>query len=254
MLRKPDAQRKYESAQKRYINPLIESFFEREFPSMFGPNLRRKIAEELVDIFEQNNRDIKKLKPGQILWNVVHKDTRADSKQLKTVPVILTMVASEDISNLAKGIGVAKNRENLIARIIKEAYDQGGLLSMRDIGLLTSLDPSHVSASRKAYEEAHNVTLPHTGSLHDMGTCITHKYQIIYKYVVEKKDPTIIAKETNHSLKAVDSYLRDYNRIKLLFMDNKTVEYIKLVTMIPIHVIKQYKLIIEQYDKVHEAS
>ena len=254
MLRQPDAHHRYHSAHDRFIKPAIEDFFSKEFPNTFGPNVRSNIADELLAIFSSNNRDTQTIKPGQILWNAVHKDTRADSRNRKLLPVVLTIVADEDISNLEKKMSIPENRQNVIARITQEAYSQGALLSMRDIGLLLATDPSTISGDRKCYEEKNSCSLPHTGTLHDMGSCITHKYQIIFKYVIEKKDPTIIAKETNHSLKAVDHYLKDYGRVKLLYQDNKPPEYIKAATALPVHVINQCIDIINQYVKEQNAS
>ena len=254
MLRKPDEHHRYHSAHGRFIKPIIEDFFTRELPNTFGPNLRSKIADELIGIFESNNRDVQSIKPGQILWNAVHKDTRADSPNRKLVPVVLTIVADQDISNLVDKVSIPENRQNIISRITKEAYSQGALLSMRDISLLLTTGLPSVSSARKKYEKKHSCSLPHTGTLHDMGSCITHKYQIVYKYVIEKKDPVIIAKETNHSLSAVDHYLKDYNRVKLLYMENKPPEYIKLATALPAHVINQYIDIINQYVKERNAS
>jgi hypothetical protein len=254
MLRKPDAYHRYHSAHDRFIKPVIEDFFSKEFPNTFGPNTRSNIADELLAIFNSNNRDTQTIKPGQILWNAVHKDTRADSRNRKLVPVVLTIVADEDISNLEKKKAISENRQGLIARITNEAYDQGALLSMRDIGLLLASDVGIISADRKRYEQKHSCSLPHTGTLHDMGSCITHKYQIVFKYIIEKKDPMIIAKETHHSLKAVDHYLKDYNRVKLLYLDNKPTEYIKAATAMPVYVINQYIDIINQYVKEQNAS
>jgi len=254
MLRQPDAYHRYHSAHDRFIKPIIEDFFSKEFPNTFGPNIRSTIADELLAIFSSNNRESHMIKPGQILWNAVHKDTRADSRNRKLVPVVLTIVADEDISNLEKDMSISENRQNAIARITQEAYAQGALLSMRDIGLLFTASVEVISVNRKKYEEKHSCILPHTGNLHDMGSCITHKYQIVFKYVVEKKDPCIIAKETNHSLMAVDHYLKDYNRVKLLYLDNKDPEYIKAATAMPIHVINQYINIINQYVKERNAS
>lgn len=253
MLRKPDAYHRYHSARDRFIKPVIEDFFGKEFPNTFGPNTRSNIADQLLAIFNSNNRDSQTIKPGQILWNAVHKDTRADSRNRRLVPVVLTIVADEDISNLEKKKAISENRQGLIARITKEAYDQGALLSMRDIGLLLASDVAIVSADRKRYEQKHSCCLPHTGTLHDMGSCITHKYQIVYKYIIEKKDPMIIAKETHHSLKAVDHYLKDYNRVKLLYLDNKPIEYIKAATAMPVYVINQYIDIINQYVKLNAS-
>ncbi len=254
MLRKPDAYHRYHSAHDRFLKPIIEDFFRNEFPNTFGPNIRSTIADELIAIFNSNNREIQTIKPGQILWNALHKDTRADSRNRKFVPVILTIVADEDISNLEKKMSPTENRQNVIARITQEAFAQGALLSMRDIALLTTTSVENISANRKKYEIKNSCSLPQTGTLHDMGSCITHKYQIVYKYVVEKKDPIIIAKETNHTLSAVDHYLKDYNRVKLLFQDKKPPEYIKAATALPIHVIKQYIDIINQYVKERNAS
>jgi hypothetical protein len=229
------------------LKSIIEDFFLKELPSLFGPNLRSKIAEELITLFNKNNIDCQTIKPGQILWNAVHKTTRADFRNCKYVPVILTLVNEQDIANLEKGIKTQENIQNVIARITQEAYAQDALLSMRDIGLLLNITPSYISKLRIDYELKTKVCLPHPGNLQDMGSCITHKYQIVYKYIVEKKDPLLIAKETNHSIKAVDHYLKDFNRVKLLYFENRTPDFIKQVTGIQTYVVKQYIDIINQY-------
>ena len=254
MLLRSHASHRYKSAHKRLAKPAIEHFFKQEFPKMFGPNVRSIIADKLIEIFNDNFRDTKTLEPGQVLWNAVHKDTRADSLEMKLVPVVLTLVCDEDISNLENGMKISEHKQNVIARITKEAYAQNALLSMRDIGLLSASDPSLISLYRKKYEEKGNVTLPHTGNLHDMGSCLTHKRQIIYKCVVEKKDPTVVAAETNHTIRAVDHYLRDFNRVKTLYFDDKTPGYIHTVTNLSLNVINQYLNIINQYVKEPELT
>ena len=239
----------YSSAHKRFLKPAIENFFKTAFPKIFGPGFRSIIADNLIEIFQANNRDINSIKPGQVLWNAIHKDTRADSHKMKLVPVILTLVNDEDISKLEKGLKVSEHKQNVVARLLKEAYSQGALLSMRDVSLLLGITDSYATCIRKKYEETHNVNLPHPGNLQDMGSCITHKYQIIYKCVVEKKDPVIAAKETNHSIKAVDGYLKDFNRVKTLYLDGKDENYIHLVTRLSLKLIAQYINIINQYVK-----
>lgn len=253
MIKKPDAYRRHHSAQKRFLKPAIEEFFTKEFPRLFGSNMVSRIADELLSIVEKNSVDITTLKPGQMLWRAVHKDTRADSRNCEFVPVILTLVAPEDITVLEKEGLKRSYRKTVIARMFKEAYNQGALLSTRDVSLILATNDAYISKERSAFEKENEISLPHTGNLHDMGSCITHKYQIVYKYIVEKKDPLIISKETNHSLRAVDHYLKDYNRVKLLYIDNKSIEYIKAATALPIHVIKQYINIIEQYVKEQKA-
>jgi len=249
MLLRSNESHRYSSAHKRFFKPAIERFFEVELSRIFGPGLINDIADRLIEIFNDNNRNITTIKPGQILWNTVSKSTRADAPNMKLVPVVLTIVANEDISNLVNKTKMYEHRQNVVARITKEAFEQGGLLSMRDIGLFLTITPTDISAARIDYEIKHNLTLPHTGNLHDMGTTLTHKHQIVYKYVVDKKDVKIIAKETNHSIKAVERYLYDFNRVKTLYLDGKSIEYIKTVTKMPKHVTIQYIEMINEFVK-----
>jgi hypothetical protein len=251
MQRSPDSYRKYHSAADRFFKPAIVNFFAKEFPSLFGPTIRENIADELMTIFDKLNPDKNFLKPGQIFWNALHKNTRADSPKRKYVPVILTIINQQDIEQLEKGVSITDIKQNSIARIIKEAYQQGGILSMRDVSLLLLMDDSYATVLRQRYELQNNVALPHTGNLHDMGSCVSHKTEIIRKVVVEKKDPTQTAYETNHSQWAVDRYLNDFHRVNTLYKDNHDIEYINSVTNISKPVIKQYINIIEKYVKEH---
>ena len=249
MLPVPSSVKHYKSAHKRFLKPAIENFFKTEFPKSFGANVRGFIADQLITIFQENNRSINTIKPGQVLWNAIHKDTRADSPSMKLVPVVLTLVSDDDISKLEKGLKTPEHKENVVARLLNEAYEQNALLSMRDVSLLLAIPNSRASGIRKKYEHRHNVTLPHPGNIQDMGSCITHKYQIIYKCMVEKKDSLVVAKETNHTIRAVDNYLRDFNRVKTLFLDGKDNRYIHLVTKLSLNLINQYISIINQYVK-----
>ena len=130
--------------------------------------------------------------------------------------------------------------ENAIARMIREAYRQGGILSCRDLGLILLRQPSWISSTRKEYETQHGCTLPHTGALHDMGSSVSHKTTIIRKIILEKKDPADVARECNHTQAAVDRYLKDYHRIKTLQQSGHNLDFIHLATQIAKHVIIQY--------------
>ena len=133
--------------------------------------------------------------------------------------------------------------ETLIPQVVEgmlEAYKQGGVLSSRDIGLLTLKNPTCVSKMRLEYEKNNKCLLPHTGLLHDMGSCISHKTTIIRKVLVEKKDPADVARECNHTQRAVDRYLKDFHRVKTAYKQNQDDDYIHIVTGIAKHVVKQY--------------
>lgn len=249
MLRQPDGIRKYRTAHDRFLKPAIVNFFEREFSGYFGPIVRQNIADALIDIFEQNAPQIDRIKHGQILWSALDKNTRADSPKRRYVPVVLSLVTNEDIALFEKDKPTKEIRQQIIARIIHQAYNQGGVLSTRDISLIMATNATRISKLRIEYEKANETVLPHTGVIHDMGSTITHKVQIVHKYVVEKKSTNTVARETNHSQKAVDHYINDYNRVKALVDDNKDIDFIHLATKIAKPVILQYQNIINNYVK-----
>lgn len=249
MIPKSSSGKHYSSAHDRFLKPAIVNFFEREFCGMFGPVVRENIADALIDLFNSLCPESSRLKPGQIVWNALDKRTRADSHRRKYKPVILSLVTDDDVSMFEKGLSVATIRKNVMARMIREAYQQGAVLSTRDLSLLLVSSASALSYQRIEYEKEHHTVLPHTGIIHDMGTTLTHKRLIIYKHVVEKKDPSIVARETNHSQMSVDKYLKDFSRVKTLVKDNKDLDFIHHTTNIARPVIKQYLQIINNYVK-----
>ncbi|HPC98992.1 MAG TPA: DUF1670 domain-containing protein [Bacteroidales bacterium] len=241
--------KKYSSAHDRFLKPAIVKFFEREFCGMFGPVVRENIADALIRLFNSTCPESSRLKPGQVIWNALDKRTRGDSDNRRYQPVILTLVDDDDVKMFEKGTSIKTIRKNVIARMIREAYKQDAVLSTRDLSLLLVNDASYISNNRIEYEKEKQKVLPHAGVIHDMGSTVTHKRIIIYKYVVEKKDPSVIARETNHSQPAVDRYIKDFNRVKTLVRDNKDIDFIHHTTNIAKPVVNQYLQIINNYVK-----
>jgi len=50
MIAGPRSRKIYGSASKRFLQSSIERFFENEFPKTFGPVIRQKMAERIVDL------------------------------------------------------------------------------------------------------------------------------------------------------------------------------------------------------------
>lgn len=245
MIKTPDSVKQYRAAKDRFFRPALINFFACEFPHLFGPIMREKLADELLNLFATISPEVKRVKPGQILWNALDKNTRGDSPNRRFVPVVLSIITEPDVDQLAQGVSITVVAKNAIARMIREAYNQGGILSTRDVGLLTLRRPSNVSRMRIEYENEHSCFLPHTGVLHDMGPSISHKTAIIRKVVKEKKDPADVARECNHTQRAVDRYLKDYHRVQTAYEHNHDIDYVHTVTGIAKHVVKQYIGILE---------
>jgi len=186
-----------------------------------------------------------------MLWNALDKSTRGDSPKRKYKAVVLSVITDDEVALFEQGKPIKEIRKQIIARVMNEAYQQGGILSTRDTALILAKDISTISTARIEYENENQTVLPHPGVLHDMGSTITHKNIIVYKHVIEKKATNIVALETNHSQRAVDHYISDYNRVKTLIEDNKNLEFIHMATRIAKPVIKQYQAIFNQCVKKH---
>jgi len=240
MVSQPYHVKKFNSAKERFLTQLIANFFSSELPRLFGPNLRNKLAGEIVKLVLKAMPEKEHVKPGQMVWNAIDSKTRPDSPNRRLVPVILTLIDEQDIEKLTRGQAMPQIAQNAIARITLEAHKQGALLSMRDIGLFSWRSSPDISRKRKAYEKENETVLPHTGSLQDMGTCISHKTAIVRKVVAEKKDPLQVASETNHTLRAVENYIKDFRRVQTCYKNDQNLDFITQATGMTKHLVKQY--------------
>ena len=245
MISQSTAYKHYNSAKHRFLTQVIINFLSSMLAQHYGPVLLEKMAIELINLFEQYAPEASRLKPGQILWTALDKRTRGDSPKRKFVPVVLTLISKDDVDRLTDGERVPTITKEAYARMFREAYDQGGILSTRDISLLTLRTYSAASMIRSKYELEHQCVLPHTGALHDMGSTVSHKRMIIDAVVKQKKDPADVALECNHSQRAVDKYLNDYGRVKTACDHHPNLDFISRVTGISKHVVKQYLEILE---------
>lgn len=245
----PQSQKYFRSARQRFLQSSIESFLQRELTSYFGPVVRRAISQELAQLVEDQMPRREFLRSGQCVWLAVSKDTRPDSPRRRMVPVVLTLVDPQDVEDLANGHRMTEIAQRSVARLTREAYEQGALLSMRDIGLLVWRNHSNITTYRQQWESEHGQTLPHPGSLQDFGSCISHKTTIIRKIVYEKRDPLKVASETRHSQKAVDRYLKDFYRVRTAYQHRPDLEFVCQTTGLSPYLVKQYVQLIEQEPK-----
>jgi hypothetical protein len=236
-------------SKKRFLQSSIESFLDREFPRIFGPVIRQKVAEKIVDLVDEQLPPKDHLRPGQCIWNAVSVTSRPNSPNRQLVPVILTLVDSSDAEQLAGGTSMSVIAQQSISRICREAFEQGALLSMRDIGLLVWRSNACISLIGKKWEINQQTSLPHVGSIQDFGTCISHKTIIVRKVVYEGKDPRRAADETKHSQRAVDRYLKDFYRVRTCYEHMPDVDFITRTTGLSKHLVNQYISIIKEYEK-----
>lgn len=123
---------------------------------------------------------------------------------------------------------------------------------MRDVSLILCYNDSYLSELRLRYEKRTNTILHFTGYDMDMGTAISHKIVIIRKVFLEKKEPLLISRETNHSPKSVQRYCLGFNKVKWCVEKGMSKQEIMIVTGMKSHLIDEYMKIIKEMSALVE--
>jgi len=234
--------------EKTLKNSLILHLMEN-----YGYQSKPKVAEaliiDLLSIQAESSKDASELKPGQMVWPVVLKtEKHGNGKTLaktRSKQVILSVVADSDILDYSRGIKTSRILAKRIARIVREAYQQGGVLSQADIALIFNLSQAKVSQLILAYQKEKKVMLPLRGVVHDIGRSITHKVKIIRMYT-QNYSTKDIARATSHAPSSVDRYIRDFQRVKILWERGMILSEIAYITSLSENLVSEYVKIVKE--------
>lgn len=116
---------KYETANERFIEPALMNLLKLEFPSLGGEKVRDLFVKELMNILERFYYSKEKIKFGQMRWLALSKDTKPTVDNPIFVPVTLTVVSEMDIDKYCNGVNREEIVQDIIARLLTEAYEQG---------------------------------------------------------------------------------------------------------------------------------
>ncbi len=206
----PAAEKSFRAALRRFIR--------EEFPRLGGERVVALFIEELLRLIDSHHLTRERVGAGQLLWYAVdaldppfrHK-RMADTRM---VPVLLSLVTPEDVEERRRGEeGPRERAKRVAARLLGEAWAQGGVLSLADLALIMRLSPGYLSDLVGEWESERREVLPRRGTVHDLGPSLTHKAAICRKAVLEGKQTPEIARETHHSPASVDRYLLDLERV-----------------------------------------
>ena len=184
------------------------------------------------------------MKPGQILFEVVSIENGAQKKlsECKMVSVILTLDAGEEDLLIRERQGVQGLRQHRLQRVVNEAFQQGGLLTVEDIAnRLLNCGERTVCRDIKAFKDQ-DIVLPLRSTIRDMGKSITHRALIVKEWLLGN-EYTEIARKTHHSIDAIANYIDKFKRVVCLAKNNyelKTVAF--LVKLSPSLTDEYYRL------------
>jgi hypothetical protein len=191
---------------------------EKEFPRIGGPRICKLCADMILEVVHGHIRSKQTVCHGQILWTAVSIDDRPGWSQkiadTDLVPVLLDASTAQDVQARIDEIHPRQIRLRKAVRMCHQAYEQGGLLTNYDLSEILNISDALVGQLLAEYERQNNTVVPRRGTIHDAGSSVSHKRIICRKRYVEGKSADQIARETYHSIEAVDRYLGQFDRVR----------------------------------------
>lgn len=221
---------RYSSIPKRSFRNAVVHLLEQEYKLVGSHKVVNMIADDIVELHREFYPDIERRTFGHIAWRttaVTHTKpsygTKVEDYEVKTV--FLPLVTEGDVERRIESWYGTKVNENykkqtdrdveVMARLVKSAYEQGGLLSGAELSVLLNRSLGTIGRYMTIYHQTHQDILPTKGMILDQGSKPTHKASIINLY--EQGYPEIdIARLTNHTIESVGRYIKSYKNVKLL--------------------------------------
>lgn len=220
-----DSQARKRLSNKAIYGPLskktLRSALKRELLTNFGFENMALVADLLVDRFlaivDEFSVPPGRLQLYQTMVIGVDKGEKfgygTSIADVKLKSAIVSLITPEEILELAEGTALRELQPRMVARIIKEAYAQGTVLSFDIVGLLFGLSPVTISTWVKRYYASYpDEVLPHAGVIFDLGRTVSHKDRVLMLYYQGLLTQEI-ARRTNHNPPQVDKYINDHQRI-----------------------------------------
>jgi hypothetical protein len=210
--------------RKRNLPDLLVHKFLTEYGYAHGPVIARAIVDDILTTVEQCYSE--HVPPKTVVWLAVRRESRGQRKGLdisNLIPVQLEVITDDEIEILTdSSLGNAHrhkarytfNRVRFV-RWCQEAYDQGGVLTHLDLSLLSGLSTGTIGRALRQHEAETGQVVPTRGTVHDMGPSVTHKAEVIRRWL-RHESPAQIARVLNHSQASVDRYIADYQKVRLL--------------------------------------
>jgi len=233
---------KQKQLDTQFVNTLIQGMNCSQFEAKAILNA---VYETYQPFFDNSGA----MKPGQILFEVVSIENGAQKKlsDCKMVSVILTLDAGEEDLQVKEHQGVQGLRRHRLQRIVNEAFQQSGLLTVEDIAnRLLNCGERTICRDIKAFKDQ-DIVLPLRSVIRDMGKSVTHRSKIVKEWL-SGKEYTEIARATNHGIDAVANYVDKFKRVICLAKNNYEIKTIAFLVKLSPSLTQEY------YDLYHEID
>lgn len=244
---------RYESINKRDFRHALIHLLENEYKILGSRKILMMLADDIIELQQEYHPKRSRISPGEIVFRTTRDDGQRQSygkrsEDYGSITVILPLILPEDIE---RRIYYKKGDRNsnyhhreyrdieTMARLIKSAKSQGGLLTGAELSVLLNRSLTTIRKYLEAYREKTGEILPLKGYVLDQGTLPSHKVIVISLYEQGISEADIVLK-TSHSQDAVDRYIKHYNQIKRLCQKGLDEVAIKEITGRTIKVVREY--------------
>jgi hypothetical protein len=214
--------------------------FEHDYGFEKGRRMIPVIVQDILDKVGEYYEPDRGQEPNQIVYTAADakaRPTRGKTMaQTRQAAIVLTMLAPEDCAAYRQG-GALLAQQRLV-RWLQEARAQGALLTTADLAFISGASRDSVERRIRDYEAQTGTLLPLRGTIHDCSSKLTHKAKIVKLYLAGELPPEI-ARATDHSLEAVEHYLRDFVLVREL-SERYDAEAISRLMGRGVRVVRQY--------------
>jgi len=241
----------FDNLDRKTFKQAVIELLETEYKLVGSHKIIELMAEDITQLQYKYYPRKQELSFGKLRWVTTSRENGKPSlgqklEEYKQKIVDLPYITEEDIELKRNNVSKVEHDLIRIERLTKAAHDQGALLTVEELAAILNRSTSTISRRIQEYHKENDDVLPLKGYVFDMGRGITHKKQILRLYE-EGTAPPDIARQTNHSLEAVDRYIKDYERVKFLARRDISKKEMTHLTGRGRSVITQYLKIIKQY-------
>ncbi len=223
------------SPEEAIIERISQDFNLAPFMARTQFEQMRRYFEEYLDL----ERDI-----GQMTFLAVSADTPPGQPitACKRVAITLTLDHQDDVEALREGI--ATLRQSKIQRLTREAQDQGALLTQEDLARLLCCSRSTIKRDI-AQLRREGIDVPTRGQIKDIGKGISHKGRIVENWLAGYTFSQIKQRQ-RHSIRSIDRYCSDFQRVIRLHAHGLNVSEIRISTGLSERLIGEYLALYEK--------
>ena len=218
----------YASIEKRTFQAALIHLLETEYRMVGSHRILKVLAEDVEGLVSEFYPPTERVQSGHLIWTCTGDEGQKaqpgkPTEEYKTVTVVLPLIGAEELADHTQHCGRQQRAERTrarlkrqIGRLVMAAAEQGGLLTLAELSVIRGVVGYElVRACVGEVNAETGVPLPLKGYVMNQGSRPTHKGEIIRLYE-QGLEPPDIARASHHTLKSVERYLKDYERVRLL--------------------------------------